>query len=250
MNEPSIDASYSEWAKEASIAFRSTEEEITSKDVISLKGEDAYLKELWKLIYLSSKFSNVPKDDSLGVALFISFLLKSTLFFDFTFSKGLTTTNAKLVLIYGDLYLAQGGIEFSNIKGFEKGKKELRKTLKNIALSQKLESIANKGNNVLNFNNYKKLIKLRYASIFRLSLIIPFLIGEVEFIPKRAINYYSTNIALLISLTNNKFIKSPLDSKEKNKKISKIKDKSLKYLGGIFLDELYINGWKENSSKT
>lgn len=246
MNGYKVEASFSDWIKEASIVFREAEKELTFDEVVILRGEDEYLKELLKLIYLSSQLSYVSHDLSLRFAKFISFLLKSTLFFDFTFHKNLKTLDSKLTLMYGDLYLAQGGIEFAGIEGHNKANNELKKTLKSIALSQKFQSSLKPG--LLDYNNYKKIINLRYSSIFRLSLITPLIFGEVKNIPKKSINFYSTNAALLVSLKNNKYIKPALTNKEKSKKIDKIESNANKYLGEI-INELHFNGWKSNSKK-
>lgn len=246
MNGYKVEASSSGWIKGASITFREAERELTFNEVVTLRGENTYLKELLKLIYLSSQLSHVSDDISLRFATFISFLLKSTLFFDFTFNKNLKTLDSKLTLMYGDLYLAQGGIEFASIEGHNKASSELKKTLKSIALSQKFESSMSPG--LLDYNNYKKLINLRYGSIFRLSFITPLIFGEMKNIPKKLINFYSTNAALLVSLKNNKYIEPVISAKEKSKKICKIESNTNKYLGEI-INELRSNGWKSNSKK-
>ena len=246
MNEYKVKASFSKWMKEALTTFRTTEKNLTCDEVINLSGENDYLEELLKLIYLSSHFSKITEDLSLRFACCISFLLKSTLFFDFTLHKNVKTLDSKLSLVYGDLYLAQGGIEFASIEGFKKASNELKRTLKSIALSQNFESSISPG--LLDYKNYKKLINLRYGSIFRLSLITPLIFGEVKNIPKKSINYYSTNVALLVSLKHNKYIKPAIDAKEKSKKMSTIKSNTNKYLGEI-INELHFNGWKSNSKK-
>lgn len=246
MNEYKVKASFSKWMKEALTTFRTTEKNLTCDEVINLSGENDYLEELLKLIYLSSHFSKITEDLSLRFACCISFLLKSTLFFDFTFYENLKTLDSKLSLMYGDLYLAQAGIEFANIEGYKKANNELKRTLKSIALSQKIESNIKPG--YLDYKNYKKIINLRYGSIFRLSLITPLIFGEVKNIPKKSINCYSTNVALLVSLKHNKYIKPAIDAKEKSKKMSTIKSNTNKYLGEI-INELHFNGWKSNSKK-
>ncbi|HOJ15740.1 MAG: hypothetical protein PHQ76_00905 [Caldisericia bacterium] len=246
MNGYKVKASYSKWVKEALTTFRTAEKKLTYNEVIILSGEEEYLKEILRLIYFSTQLSQLSYDISLRFARFISFLLKSTLFFDFTFYENLKTLDSKLSLMYGDLYLAQAGIEFANIEGYKKTNNELKRTLKSIAISQKIESNIKPG--YLDYKNYKKIINLRYGSIFRLSLITPLIFGEIKNIPKKSINYYSTNVALLVSLKHNKYIKPAIDAKEKSKKMSTIKSNTNKYLGEI-INELHFNGWKSNSKK-
>lgn len=229
MENLSRDALYSAWVNEASRAFRELEKKSfpTSIDIIVLSGEEAYLKELYRLIYLASRLSNIPDDVRISLSNFLSFLLKSTLFFDFAFIEGLKGKTSKFSLMYGDLYLAQGGIEFTKIKNFLLLKDELKKTLEKIAISQKLDSSID----LPNFNEYKQIVRLRFGSIFRLAIKSPLVLSNINRVPRILTIDYPDNVALLLMLKNNEYLKSLLSEQEKVKKVDIIM-KNLENLEG------------------
>jgi hypothetical protein len=221
MENLSRDAFYSVWVSEASRAFRELEKKSfpASIDIIALSGEEAYLKELYRLIYLTSRLSNISDDVRISLSNFLSFLLKSTLFFDFAFIKNLREKTSKFSLMYGDLYLAQGGIEFTKIKNFLLLKDELKKTLEKIALSQKLDSSIY----LPNFADYKQIVRLRFGSIFRLAIKSPLVFSNIDRVPRMLTIDYPDNVALLVTLKNNEYLKSLLSEQEKAKKIDIIR---------------------------
>ena len=221
MIKNSSDISFEKWRKEVSELFLFSEKDLISNDENILDDYSYYSDYLSSIIYHSALILNLSFETSLIIYKVIEYLLKSTLYFDYSILEDMNTINSKKALIYGDLYLLQGGIEFRKLDNYKKILNLLKKTLYSISLSQNIES------RLKNYEiaNLEKIIKLRYGSIFKLAFTIPYAIKKINF-NKREINKLLNYNAINISLENNRY----LLSKYKNDEILIYKEKIRNYL--------------------
>ncbi len=118
--------------------------------------------------------------------------------------------------MYGDCS-CPGGKEYQN-KNLST-KRWTKKDSEKIALSQKLDSSIY----LPNFADYKQIVRLRFGSIFRLAIKSPLVFSNIDRVPRMLTIDYPDNVALLVTLKNNEYLKSLLSEQEKAKKIDIIR---------------------------
>lgn len=221
MIKNSSEISFEKWKREVSELFLFSEKKLVSKEENILDDYSNYKEFVSYLIYNLFIKLDLSIETSVVIYKVIMFLLKSSLFFDYSISEDINTNNSKKALIYGDLYLLQGGIEFKNLDKYRSILNLLKKTLYSISLSQNIESRLK----CAEITNLGKIIKLRYASIFKLAYAIPHEIKNINY-NKREINKLLNYNAIYISLGDNRY----LISKYKYDEIIKYKEKIKIYL--------------------
>jgi hypothetical protein len=221
MIKNSSDISFEKWKRDVSELFSISESKLISETEQILDDYSLYNEHISIIIYECKINLGLDFDTSSIIYNIILYLLKSTLYFDYSIFEDIKTKKSKKALIYGDLYLLQSGIEFSNLINHKNILNLLRDTLYSISISQNYESRLKS----LNAPFLKKIIKLRYGSIFRLGVSISFSIKDASY-KKRATNNYLNYDALYVTLENNKYLTSKIEPDV----LLKYKEKVINYL--------------------
>jgi hypothetical protein len=125
--------SFSEWKKEVWECFILIENSFPLSERFELNDAEPFIESLLQLMYHASSQIEISHNQIKQFALFVMFLLKSTLFFDRSFVGDMHQKHFKLIMMHADLYLVQGGIEFSKMHQHHRCQTLLEETLKSIA---------------------------------------------------------------------------------------------------------------------
>lgn len=187
--------SFSEWKKEVWECFILIEQSFPLSERFELNDAEPFIESLLQLIYNTSSLVEVRHDQIKQFALFVMFLLKSTLYFDRSFIGDMHQKHSKLIMMHADLYLVQGGVEFSKMHEHRRCQELLEETLKNIATHYQTDY------------NRKKLsstaethISHRYGAMVFCAVVGLFLLSGATHFPRELIYTFSIKYGLLLCL--------------------------------------------------
>jgi len=236
MDTHTKDASMDQWIREASFAFFTSEKELPKEDFLDKDLANLYLDTTQKLLYSSSSQNQFSQVEYSKFSVFLSYIVKSTLYFHYCFDHSIKEKNSKLALMYGDLYLAQSGLHFTKISNFLRMRSLLREVLFSIALSQKMQEKSK----CIPFDLFQTIIKKSYGAIFRFVLISPYL-WKQKSVEKRKLTEIGYNTALCLALHVNPYLSGDQTTNEiKNNVFLKLKNK----IGEEKWYEYNFDGWE------
>jgi hypothetical protein len=230
--------SLSEWKEEAWECFFHIEKSFPLSQGFELSGSVLFSNKLLELIYYSSFTASIDHDQLRQFSLFILFLLKSTLFFDRSFSLDMKDKESKLILMHADLYLVQGGIEFSRLDQHQRCQSLLEETLNRLAIHhQVMNSNKNLSTGIL------ETLSQRYGALVYCSIVGIFLISGKSDFPKELLYSLSKIYGLLLCLEYHELVSlsqkdSPLQMKYSKQLVSIINSnpKELAFLNSLSSD--------------
>lgn len=160
-------------------------------------------EKLLDLIYYTPTVGSLASDQLKQFALFMIFLLKSTLLFDRSFSLDMKHKESKLILMHADLYLIQGGIEFNKLHQHQKCQLLLEETL-NFLSTHYLSSF----DQVQKTLSLQEILSQRYGALVYCAIVGILLLSDNTTIPKKALFSFSRAYGLYLCIKNHKLLHS------------------------------------------
>jgi hypothetical protein len=184
-------ASFDEYRENVWERFSLTEDSFPLEDKIILPDEEYFLGAL-HTINTRLAFQKLANDSLISFSMFTAFFLKSTLLFDASFFESMKLKKAKLLLMQADLYLVQGGIEFSLLPNHQTCHDLLDKTLSSIALTHNLFD--------------RPTLNQRYSSIFFCAMVAPYLLTKTKDYSTIAFSEFSQCLSHLLCLEHHPYL--------------------------------------------
>lgn len=195
MNGLNSQVLFQRWKENAWEFFISIENSFKIKYPFHFPQEKPYIDVLFHLVYYGSHATSLESDQVLQFAVFIALLMKSTLLFDEAFFLPMHQKEAKMALMQGDLYLVQGGIEFSKLQNYQYCQKLLDQTLKNISSHYEIMQRSS-----VTSETIIKNIAKRYGSIFYCSISGLLLLNQLNSFNQKMYKSLSEFLAINITL--------------------------------------------------
>lgn len=201
-----------------------------------------YIKTMQLLLYVSAVNNNFSVDSFNHFSIFLSCIVKSTLYFHYCFDHPIKEPSSKLALMFGDLYLVKGGEQLVKIKNYLRLHPSFRELLYSISMSQRIQE-ESRG---IPKEYFEKIVSMSYGYIFRFSLIAPFLWVKNNAFEKRKLTQLAKDVSLYLAWQIEPFLSSTLNKEDI---ISKLLEKIKINLGEENYDRYHIDGWKTDIQK-
>lgn len=193
--------SFSEWKEQTWECFFLIENSFPLSQRFELNDFFPLTEKLLDLIYCSSSVASLSYNQLTQYALFVMFLLKSTLYFDRSFSADMQQKDSKLILMHADLYLVQGGIEFSKIHEHRRCQKLLDETLNYIATNYQVMY-----NRKTLSSKIKVTLSNRYGALVYCAIAGLFLVSGISSFPEKLFYSFSRAYGLLLCLEHHELL--------------------------------------------
>jgi hypothetical protein len=236
------DVSIDKLLKDTSLIFFNTEKSLPKETFLPESITNHYLTTLQLLLLTSAVTNQFSVDMFHHFSIFLSYIVKSTLYFLYCFDHPIQDSNAKLALMYGDLYLVKGGEHFVKIKNYLRLHASFRELLYSISLSQRMQE---KSKN-LSSKDFEKIITTSFGYIFRFALISPYLYMKNTTFEKRNHTQLATYISLFLAWQIQPFLFS---CEFKQERIDELFTKIRMNLGEVIFHEYNFDGWKNDIQK-
>lgn len=237
------DVSFGKLLDDTSLFFLQAEKKLPQENFLTSSTVSQYLKTLRLVLIQSCVENDIPHTVFLQFSQFMSFLLKSTLYFHFCFHHPIQEPDSKLALMFGDLYLVQSGTCYTEIPNYLRLHKPLRELLYSISLSQRVQ----KKSSHIDKETFQKIVNLSYGKIIRFALMAPFIWNKQPIQHQRDLTEYAHSISLYLTLQIKPWLypEDPPGKDDLEKLFTKIKN----YLGEEKFHEYNFNGWKSDIQK-
>lgn len=202
-----------------------------------------YLNTLNLLLLISASENQFSKECYEQFSVFLSFITKSTLYFNYCFDHPISEPNSKLALMFGDLYLVKGGAYIVEIKNYLRMHASFRELLYSIAMAQRVQQ---KSKNLIP-DDFEKIISMSYGNIFRFALLAPYVYTKNANIDKRKKTYLARYVSLFLANHVQPFLAKEKTDQDKN---ILLWDKIKENLGEELFNGYNFDGWKSDIQKT
>jgi hypothetical protein len=194
-------------------------------------------------LYISTAANDFSVDSYHQFSLFLSYIVKSTLYFHYCFDHPIKDADSKLALMFGDLYLVKGGEHLVKIKNYLRLHPSFRELLYSLSMSQRMQD---KSKN-LSKDDFEKIITTSYGYIFRFALIAPYLWVKNSSFEKRKLTQLAIDTSLFLAWQ----VEPYLSCIEKSEIMwLLLLEKIRKNLGEEKYHEYNFDGWKNDIQKS
>jgi hypothetical protein len=193
--------SFSEWKEQTWECFFLLEKSFPLSKRFELNDFFPITEKILRLIFSTSSVASLPYDQLIQYALFVMFLLKSTLYFDRSFSADMQQKDSKLILMHADLYLVQGGIEFSKIHEHKQCQILLDETLNFIATNYQVTYNRKNLSSTL-----ISTLSNRYGALVYCAIAGLFLVSGKSVFPEKLLYSFSRSYGLLLCLEHHELL--------------------------------------------
>jgi hypothetical protein len=236
------DVSSAQVVEDASLIFISTETILPKETFLKKEIFQPYLNTLYLLLFISAKENNFTVSSYQQFSVFLSYIVKSTLYFHYCFDHPIKGADSKLALMFGDLYLVKGGEQLVKIKNFLRLHPSFRELLYSISMAQRSQD-KSKG---LPKENFEKIITMSYGYIYRFALIAPYLYVKNQTFEKRKLTQLAIDTSLYLAWQVEPYLSTVVTKKEMLPSLlKKIKNN----LGEEKYHEYNFDGWKSDIQK-
>jgi hypothetical protein len=196
------DVSFSQLLEDTSLIFISTESNLPKETFLVNDIFQPYLDTLYLLLYMSCRVNDFTVSSYHQFSVFLSYIVKSTLYFHYCFDHPIKDADSKLALMFGDLYLVKGGEQLVKIKNYLRLHPSFRELLYSISLAQRSQDKSRD----LPKENFEKIVRLSYGNIYRFTLIAPYLWVKNNSFEKRKLTMLAGDISLYLAYQVEPFI--------------------------------------------
>ena len=243
MGQSIRDVSLQKLLDDTSLIFYSSISHLPEETFLPNIITEPYIQTVRFVLYISALENNFSEEAYHQFSVFLSCLIKSTLYFHFCFDHPIQDPFSKLALMFGDLFLVQSGENLVKIRNFLRLHSSFRELLYSIALSQRKQETSKN----LSAEDFEKIISMSYGNIFRFALISPYLWKKNKQFEKRNLTLLAKNISLFLAWNIPPFLDCPYNTVQRRENLlSKIKDN----LGEELFNGYNFDGWKSNIQKT
>ena len=242
MEIPIRDVSFNQVLEDTSLIFLQLEAKNPTETFLPQSIKNHYLRTLNQILFFSAKENDFSVESFLQFSLFLSCIIKSTLYFHYCFDHSIKEPDTKLALMFGDLYLVKGGEQLVKIKNFLRLHPSFRELLYSISMSQRFQGDSKE----MKQHDFEKIVKMSYGYIFRFALLAPYIWKKNPLPDKRKLTFLARDMSLFLAWQVEPF----LHAKEKNPDlIKKLHQQIVENLGEENYVQYHFDGWKEYIQK-
>lgn len=242
MEKPIRDVSFNQLLGDASLFFLKLENSIPTESFLNELITKKYITTLRQVLYFSSSLNEFSDTAYHQFSLFLSCIVKSTLFFHYCFDHSIKDPDTKLALMFGDLYLVKGGEHLVKIKNFLRLHPSFRELLYSISLSQRYQGCSKE----MTKEDFEKVVTTSYGNILRFALLAPYIWKKNQIPDKRKLTYLAKDISLFLAWQVEPFLHPKVFKQEI---LEILHQKIVENLGKETYDEYHFDGWKEYIQK-